>query len=126
MSKTFCSIQDSRRDSFPLSGKLLLEQNTGALGRGLAVAGGIALAGKIDRKYYRVFRLLGHGELAEGSNWEAAMMAAHYRLDNLVAIVDRNILPASLKNFCPTVEHPKNELCTQFASQSKCRSSGWP
>src|SRR6202045_2574312 len=63
-----------------------VEQNTGALGHGLAVAVGIALAGKIDRKDYRVFTLLGDGELAEGSNWEAAMMAAHYRLDNLVAI----------------------------------------
>src|SRR5271169_77445 len=67
-----------------------VEQNTGALGHGLAVAVGIALAGKIDRKDYRVFTLLGDGELAEGSNWEAAMMAAHYRLDNLVVIVDRN------------------------------------
>ena len=67
-----------------------VEQNTGALGHGLAVAVGIALAGKMDRKDYRVFTLLGDGELAEGSNWEAAMMAAHYRLDNLVAIVDRN------------------------------------
>ncbi len=67
-----------------------VEQNTGALGHGLAVAVGIALAGKMDRRDYRVFTLLGDGELAEGSNWEAAMMAAHYRLDNLVAIVDRN------------------------------------
>src|ERR1700759_2944084 len=67
-----------------------VEQNTGALGHGLAVAGGIALAGKMDRKDYRVFTLLGDGELAEGSNWEAAMTAAHYRLDNLTAIVDRN------------------------------------
>jgi transketolase len=67
-----------------------VEQNTGALGHGLAVAGGIALAGKMDRRDYRVYTLLGDGELAEGSNWEAAMMAAHYRLDNLVAIVDRN------------------------------------
>lgn len=67
-----------------------VEQNTGALGHGLAVAVGIALAGKMDRKDYRVFCLLGDGELAEGSNWEAAMTAAHYRLDNLTAIVDRN------------------------------------
>jgi transketolase len=67
-----------------------VEQNTGALGHGLAVAAGIALAGKLDRKDYRVFALLGDGELAEGSNWEAAMTAAHYRLDNLTAIVDRN------------------------------------
>jgi transketolase len=67
-----------------------VEQNTGALGHGLAVAVGIALAGKMDRKDYRVFTLLSDGELAEGSNWEAAMTAAHYRLDNLIAIVDRN------------------------------------
>src|ERR1700734_276199 len=67
-----------------------VEQNTGALGHGLAVAGGIALAGKMDRRDYRGYTLLGDGELAEGSNWEAAMTAAHYRLDNLVAIVDRN------------------------------------
>jgi transketolase len=67
-----------------------VEQNTGALGHGLAVAVGIALAGKMNRKDYRVFTLLGDGELAEGSNWEAAMTAAHYRLDNLIAIVDRN------------------------------------
>ena len=68
-----------------------VEQNTGAaIGHGLAVAVGIALAGKMDRKDYRVFTLLGDGEFAEGSNWEAAMMAAHYRLDNLVAVVDRN------------------------------------
>ena len=67
-----------------------VEQNTGALGHGLAVAVGIALAGKMDRRDYRVFTMLGDGELAEGSNWEAAMTAAHYRLDNLIAIVDRN------------------------------------
>src|ERR1700730_16452393 len=67
-----------------------VEQNTGALGHGLAVGVGMALAGKIDRRDYRVFVLSGDGELAEGSNWEAAMTAAHYRLDNLVAIVDRN------------------------------------
>lgn len=67
-----------------------VEQNTGALGHGLAVAAGIALGGKINRMDYRVFALLGDGELEEGSNWEAAMTAAHYRLDNLVAIVDRN------------------------------------
>jgi transketolase len=67
-----------------------VEQNTGALGHGLAVAVGIALAGKMNRKDYRVFALLGDGELAEGSNWEAAMTASHYRLDNLIAIVDRN------------------------------------
>ena len=69
-----------------------IEQNTGALGHGLAVATGLALAAKLDHAAYRVFTLLGDGELAEGSNWEAAMAAAHHRLDNLTAIVDRNTL----------------------------------
>jgi transketolase len=69
-----------------------IEHNTGALGHGLAVSVGIALAGKKDARPYRVFTLLGDGELTEGSNWEASMAAAHYQLDNLVVIVDRNRL----------------------------------
>jgi transketolase len=69
-----------------------IEHNTGALGHGLAVSVGIAIAGKKDARPYRVFALLGDGELTEGSNWEASMAAAHYRLDNLVAIIDRNRL----------------------------------
>lgn len=69
-----------------------IEHNTGALGHGLAVAVGLALALKQDDLPYRVFTLLGDGELAEGSNWEASMTAAHYKLDNLVVIVDRNDL----------------------------------
>ncbi|MEW5869243.1 MAG: transketolase [Chloroflexota bacterium] len=69
-----------------------IEHNTGALGHGLSVAVGIALALKKDLQPYRVFTLLGDGELEEGSNWEACMSAAHYQLDNLIAIVDRNTL----------------------------------
>jgi transketolase len=69
-----------------------VEHNTGALGHGLSVSVGIALAGKKDGLSYRVFTLLGDGELEEGSNWEASMSAAHYGLDNLVVIVDRNNL----------------------------------
>ncbi|NLT73597.1 MAG: transketolase [Chloroflexi bacterium] len=67
-----------------------IEHNTGALGHGLAVAVGMALAGRLDGRSYRVFTLLGDGELDEGSNWEASMAAAHYGLDNLIVIVDRN------------------------------------
>jgi len=67
-----------------------IEHNTGALGHGLAVAVGMAVAGKLDGRAYRVFTLLGDGELDEGSNWEASLAAAHYRLDNLTVIVDRN------------------------------------
>jgi transketolase len=69
-----------------------IEQNTGALGHGLSLAVGMALAAKLDQRDYRVYTLLGDGELAEGSSWEASMTAAHYKLDNLVAIIDRNTL----------------------------------
>jgi transketolase len=69
-----------------------IEQNTGALGHGLPICTGMALGGKLDGAAFRVFTLLGDGELAEGSNWEAAMAAAHYQLDNLTAIIDCNTL----------------------------------
>lgn len=69
-----------------------VEQNTGALGHGLPIAVGTAIAGKLDGRSFRVFTLLGDGELEEGSNWEASMAAAHYGLDNLVVIVDYNKL----------------------------------
>jgi transketolase len=69
-----------------------IEHNTGALGHGLSISVGIALAGKLDGLPYRVFTLVGDGELEEGSNWEASMCAAQYELDNLVVIVDRNTL----------------------------------
>lgn len=69
-----------------------VEQNTGALGHGLPIAVGTAIAAKMDKKDFRVFTMLGDGELPEGSNWEAALSAAHYKLDNLCAIVDKNSL----------------------------------
>ncbi|WP_378951300.1 transketolase [Pelosinus sp. sgz500959] len=72
-----------------------VEMNTGALGHGLSISVGMALAGKKDQKSYRVFTLMGDGEQAEGSIWEAAMAAAHYQLDNLVGIIDRNKLQIS-------------------------------
>jgi transketolase len=69
-----------------------IEQNTGALGHGLPLAVGTALAAKLDGRSYRVFTTLGDGELTEGSVWEASMSAAHYKLDNLTVIIDRNQL----------------------------------
>ncbi|WP_409310826.1 transketolase [Pectobacterium sp. B1J-3] len=69
-----------------------IELNTGALGHGLPVAVGIALAAKRDNSPRRVFVVTGDGELAEGSNWEAALVAAHYKLDNLIIINDKNKL----------------------------------
>ncbi len=72
-----------------------IEMNSGSLGHGLSVCVGMALAGRMDEKDYRVYTLMGDGELAEGSVWEGAMAAGHYRLDNLCAIVDRNHLQIS-------------------------------
>jgi transketolase len=69
-----------------------VETNTGPLGHGFPVGVGCALAAKLRGLDYRTFVVLGDGELQEGSNWEAAMTAAHYDLDNLTAIVDRNRL----------------------------------
>ena len=72
-----------------------IEMNSGSLGHGLPVCVGMALAGKMDKKDYRVYTVMGDGELAEGSVWEAAMAGSHYKLDNLCAIVDRNRLQIS-------------------------------
>ncbi len=69
-----------------------VEASTGTLGHGLPVAVGAALAARIDGAAWRTFVLTGDGELQEGSNWEAAMAAAHFGLDNLTLIVDRNML----------------------------------
>lgn len=67
-----------------------VDMSTGSLGLGISAANGMALAGKINNKTYKVYTILGDGELQEGQVWEAAMFAAHYRLDNLVAFIDLN------------------------------------
>ena len=72
-----------------------IEMNSGSLGHGLPVCVGMAKAGKMDGKTYRVYTVMGDGELAEGSVWEGAMAASHYKLDNLCAVVDRNRLQIS-------------------------------
>lgn len=72
-----------------------IEMNSGSLGHGLPVCVGMALAGKMDKKDYRVYTVMGDGELAEGSVWEGAMAASNYKLDNLCAVVDRNRLQIS-------------------------------
>lgn len=72
-----------------------IEMNSGSLGHGLSVCVGMALAGRMDKKSYRVYTLMGDGELAEGSVWEGAMAAGHYKLDNLCAVIDRNNLQIS-------------------------------
>lgn len=72
-----------------------IEMNSGSLGHGLPVSVGMALAGKMNQKEYRVYVVMGDGELAEGSVWEGAMAANQYHLDNLCAVVDRNRLQIS-------------------------------
>lgn len=72
-----------------------IEMNSGSLGHGLSVAVGMAKAGKMDGRPYRVYAVLGDGELAEGSVWEGVMAGGHFKLDNLTAFVDRNRLQIS-------------------------------
>lgn len=93
-----------------------IEMNTGALGHGLPVSVGMAIAGKLDAASYRVFTLLGDGELAEGSNWEAAMCAAHYGLDNLTAIIDHNTLQ---------ITGATRDVCSNEPLDEKFASFGW-
>jgi transketolase len=75
-----------------------MEQNTGGLGHGLSICSGMALAAKRDNSPVKVYTVLGDGEMAEGSNWEAMMFAAHYKLDNLCAILDYNKLQITAPN----------------------------
>jgi transketolase len=93
-----------------------VEQNTGALGHGLPISVGTAIAAKMDMKDFRVFTLLGDGELPEGSNWEAAITAAHYRLDNLCAIIDHNKLQ---------ITGPTAEVSNTDPIDAKFESFGW-
>jgi len=93
-----------------------IEMNTGALGHGLPICIGMALAAKMDGAPYRVFTLLGDGELAEGSNWEAALAAAHYKLDNLTAIIDHNTLQIS--------GHTRDVMSNE-PLEEKWRAFGW-
>jgi transketolase len=80
----------SRLNGHPSNHVPGVEANTGALGHGLPIAVGAALAAKLDGETWRSFVLTGDGELQEGSNWEAAIAAAHQKVDNLVLIIDRN------------------------------------
>lgn len=93
-----------------------VEQNTGALGHGLPIGVGTALSAKLDNKNFRVFTLLGDGELPEGSNWEAALIAAHYKLDNLCAVIDHNKLQ---------ITGPTSQVCNTDPIDKKFESFGW-
>ena len=87
-----------------------VDMTTGSLGHGLSAGAGVALAGKIDKKDYRVFVIIGDGECQEGLNWEAAMTGAKYELDNLIAIIDCNnwqscdSVPNTMPSLSPMVD----------------------
>ncbi len=85
--RKFGSILQGHPDMKHIPG---VDMTTGSLGQGFSAACGTALAGKLDGKDYRVYAIIGDGESQEGQIWEAAMFGAHYKLDNLVAIVDNN------------------------------------
>ncbi|ABP66953.1 Transketolase domain protein [Caldicellulosiruptor saccharolyticus DSM 8903] len=93
-----------------------VEMSTGSLGQGLSVANGMALAGKLDEKNYRVYVLLGDGEIQEGQIWEAAMTAAHYKLDNLTAFLDHNGLQ---------IDGKITEVMSPEPVDEKFRAFGW-
>lgn len=93
-----------------------IEHNTGALGHGLAFGIGVALAAKKDNADYKVYVLLGDGELVEGSNWESFLIAAHYGLDNLTAIVDRNNLQITGRT---------EDICDLEPLEDKFRAFNW-
>ncbi|MCL2032348.1 MAG: transketolase [Methanomassiliicoccaceae archaeon] len=107
----------SNLQGHPVRGKVPgVEMSTGSLGQGLSMACGMALAGKLDKKEYKVFCLLGDGELQSGQNWEAAMLARHYQLNNLIAFVDRNQLQITGGTEC---------TMSLFPLQDKWRAFGW-
>lgn len=93
-----------------------IEMNSGSLGHGLPVCIGMALAGKMDRRNYRVYTVMGDGELAEGSVWEGAMAGGHYKLDNLCAVVDRNRLQISGST---------EDVMAQDSQMERWKSFGW-
>lgn len=93
-----------------------IEMNTGSLGHGLGVSVGISLAGKLDEKDYKTYTLLGDGELAEGSVWEAAMAASQYKLSNLTAIIDHNGIQISGTN---------EQVMTTAPLKEKWEAFGW-
>lgn len=93
-----------------------VDMSSGSLGQGISAAAGMALAGKLDNKSYKVYTILGDGEIEEGQVWEAAMFSAHYNLDNLVAIVDNNGLQ---------IDGPITEVCSPEPITDKFAAFGW-
>lgn len=93
-----------------------VDMSTGSLGQGLSVANGMALAGKLDKSTYRVYAILGDGEVQEGQIWEAAMSSAHYKLDNVTAFLDFNGLQ---------IDGSNEEVMSISPIDEKFKAFGW-
>jgi transketolase len=92
------------------------EISSGSLGHGLPISVGLALAGKLDSAPWKVYCIVGDGEIMEGSNWEAMMSAAHYKLDNLIAVLDRNRF---------SLDGPTEEIMSLEPLVDKIKAFGW-
>lgn len=112
---TLCAFQ-SKYIGHPHNKLPGIEMCSGSLGHGLPVAVGMALAGRMDHKSYRVYTVMGDGELGEGSVWEGAMSGGHYKLDNLCALIDRNRLQISGST---------EDVMAQDDQESRWKSFGW-
>ena len=93
-----------------------VDMSTGSLGQGISAACGMALSGKLSNDFYKVYAILGDGEIEEGQVWEAAMFAAHYQLDNLVAVVDNNGLQ---------IDGRISDVMSPYPIDEKFKAFGW-
>lgn len=108
---------DSRLQGHPVLNKIPgVDMTTGSLGQGISAACGMALSGKVSCDHYKVYAVLGDGEIQEGEVWEAAMFAAHYQLDNLVAVVDNNNLQ---------IDGKITEVMSPYPIDEKFKAFGW-
>lgn len=106
-------LQGHPSKSFDLPG---IEISSGSLGQGLSVSVGLAISAKYDKKEWRVYTIMGDGEIQEGSVWEAAMSANHYKLDNLCAVIDRN--------YCQ-IDGDTEDVMSLEPLTDKWRAFGW-
>lgn len=108
---------DSYLQGHPVIGKVPgVDMSTGSLGQGISAACGMALSGKLNNETYKVYAILGDGEIEEGQVWEAAMFAAHYQLDNLVAVIDNNGLQ---------IDGKISEVMSPYPIDEKFKAFGW-
>lgn len=108
---------DSYLQGHPVIGKVPgVDMSTGSLGQGISAACGMALSGKLDNETYKVYAILGDGEIEEGQVWEAAMFAAHYQLDNLVVVIDNNGLQ---------IDGKISEVMSPYPIDEKFKAFGW-